>query len=414
MNCDLHRSHYAGCEPCRTRSRKERRQRLQAIADGTHRGMQDPAPVRKHLRTLIDGHGMSCQRIAAEAGLGKDTVLKALHGESKTLTYGTTEKLLAVRPTGGRTWVSGLGVARMLQALSALGRNTVTLAADLDVSASLVSRWRRQEQPEISTDRDRQIRDLYRRLMRSLEDGKADDGWTCAKTRKIARTSGWAPPLAWDSDADLDDPDAVPDFTVIVDPASDVVAGRMPVAVLNMDERVRVVEYFTLQGWPDQRIADHLQWQGGRQVLATYRSRNGIPCGSVRGRPVDEVAIARRKAAFARLSEDARASRIERYDFAGEPSLTVAKVVGCVSSTVDRHRAAKVAEDADTYVDEVAVEDALAGRRPFEVLNEAEKIRTLRKAAGKVRTLELCKLLQITPGTYSYWQRKIAALEEAA
>jgi hypothetical protein len=413
MTCNQHRIHYAGCEACRTRSREARRQRVQAIADGTHRGMQDPAPVRKHLRTLIDGHGMSCLRIAAEAGVGKDTVLKALHGESKTLTYGTAEKLLTVRPAGGRTWVSGLGVARMLQALSALGRNTVTLAADLDVSASLISRWRRREQPEISADKDRQVRDLYRRLMRSLEDGKADNGWTCAKTRKIARTSGWAPPLAWDSDADLDDPAATPDFSVIVDPASDV-AGRMPVAVLNMDERVRVVEYFTLQGWTDQRIADHLQWQGGRQVLATYRSRNGIPCGSVRGRPVDEVALARRKVAFARLSGDARAARIDRYDFAGEPSLAVAKVVGCASSTIDRHRAAKAADDADSYVDEVAVDDALAGRRSFEVLNEAEKIHTLRKAAGKVRTLELCKLLRITPGTYSYWQRKIVALEEAA
>jgi hypothetical protein len=107
--------------------------------------------------------------------------------------------------TDHSTPVSALGAHRRVQALVAIGYPLDDLAAQADVPGTVLRNWMRLQQLPAGVDR--LLRALYTRLYLTI--GPSEEA------RLAARRAGWAPPLAWDWDADtgyeaVDDPAARP------------------------------------------------------------------------------------------------------------------------------------------------------------------------------------------------------------
>ena len=97
--------------------------------------------------------------------------------------------------------VDSIGISRRLQALVALGYNTVELGRLLDRTPTWVSQLLHNRKPKCNGDSARDVIELYKRL--SMTPGPSQ----YARDRAIRR--GWMPPLAWDEDT-IDDPAAQP------------------------------------------------------------------------------------------------------------------------------------------------------------------------------------------------------------
>jgi hypothetical protein len=97
--------------------------------------------------------------------------------------------------------VDSVGISRRLQALVALGYNTVELGRLLDRSPAWVSQLLHNRKPKVNGDTARDVIELYDQL--SMTPGPSQQ----ARDRAIRR--GWMPPLAWDEDT-IDDPAAAP------------------------------------------------------------------------------------------------------------------------------------------------------------------------------------------------------------
>ena len=97
--------------------------------------------------------------------------------------------------------VDSVGTSRRLQALVALGYNTVELGRLLDRSPAWVSQLLHNRKPKVNGDTARDVIELYERL--SMTPGPSQH----ARDRAIRR--GWMPPLAWDEET-IEDPAAAP------------------------------------------------------------------------------------------------------------------------------------------------------------------------------------------------------------
>lgn len=402
--CTEHVRHKAGCPNCRARAAERGRARTRAIAYGTHRGLQNPAPARAHVLQLRDTHGMSGRRIAEKAGVSNEVVRKLIAAGTSPLQPHIYDKILAVEPDNApvsdRQLVPALGAARRLQALCARAHHIDKLAAELGVTAPTVARWRRMHTPTITVANDQAIRAVYRRL--------ADIDGGDEPTRAYARSQRWAPPGAWDSDDDLDNPDASPDLSAVRSPIPDVLAGRLTVDALNEDERLRVTEYLIALRYSDAEIAARLGWPGGRHVVQQYRRFRRLPAGRRRGQ--SQAAGGRfqqrRRAQFLALDPAAKAAAIDRFDFDGETLARIAAAVGCSVSTVDARRQARRAA-LDAEADPIAVRRALEGKLPFAGLNRAEKTLLFRQVGGQLAATELMKRLRISSSTYQQWMAQV-------
>lgn len=202
--CDQHSKYVAGCRPCQQRSADRSRLRYRHLAYGTWQGRIDAKPSTDHVLALIQ-LGWSARRIAAVSGVARSAVERLANGALEHV-YAPTEAAILAIPLGpcradhgGR--VDATGVARRLQALTAIGHPVPTLAAELDASELSVRRWRRQHTARISARQWQAIHALYERLSHV-------PGF-CDRARADARRHGWAPPLAWDDDT-IDDPAATP------------------------------------------------------------------------------------------------------------------------------------------------------------------------------------------------------------
>lgn len=108
--------------------------------------------------------------------------------------------------------VPALGAVRRIQALLAMGYRFSDLATEMGVSVSRVHqlahyfRWQRQ----VNIETDQAIRALYRRLCARPAPRRSEA--MMARHARVAQRNGWAPPLAWATDAALDDPDAQPNL----------------------------------------------------------------------------------------------------------------------------------------------------------------------------------------------------------
>lgn len=128
-------------------------------------------------------------------------------------------------------WRPAVGVARRLQALTAIGWSDAHLADRLDLHRSYVVRLRADKNS--SGDVTPATYDAVARVYDDLWDTPYIGPYS-SRTKRLAARKGWAPPLAWDDDA-IDDPHAQPADSIHIasDPTQTspfVRHGRTPLA----------------------------------------------------------------------------------------------------------------------------------------------------------------------------------------
>jgi hypothetical protein len=201
-HCAQHTDRMSFCADCRALHAAWARNRNKQIAYGRWVGMVPAEPILKHVTRLREA-GLSHRAIAEAAGIGSTVLDRLVRGEQSTLRADTASRLLtAVPQLGPESLVSSLGAARRLQALAANGWDASTLAGMLDTSGKQVRAWRSRRTQSVRLDAHRSIAALYRRI--------GDRVGPSVNVRHQARTLGYVPPICWDDDGDLDNPQARP------------------------------------------------------------------------------------------------------------------------------------------------------------------------------------------------------------
>lgn len=195
-------THGCRCENCRTeQSRRQKRYRLDR-ARGVAR-LVDAQPLREHVEAL-QAAGMSQWDITLAAGWKSRNALADACRRDK-VTPRTMARVLAVAapPVSRRNgYVDATASRRRLQALAVLGWPTRTIAArlgNLDAQTYIY----------IANGRTRTIRRRTEDAIAQLYDELWDAPGPSKRTRSIALSKGWVPPLAWDEDS-IADPAAKP------------------------------------------------------------------------------------------------------------------------------------------------------------------------------------------------------------
>lgn len=183
------------------------RRREYAIRTGAWR--VDGELVRAHLRSLMAA-GVGRRRIAEAAGVNGSLLTRHLYGRNgrpapATMRYDLAQKLLAVTPDlAPPARVPGIGTARRIQALVAIGWPLPELAARLGWTLANLCDRAVCRRPCVAVRNARLVADLYDRLSMTPPTGPQAD-----RARVRARRRGWVPPLAWDDDT-IDDLRATP------------------------------------------------------------------------------------------------------------------------------------------------------------------------------------------------------------
>lgn len=166
----------------------------------------------------------------------------------------------------------GTGTRRRLQALSALGHTSATLAVRLGLTPSRVR--------ELATETCRVRASTYERVAALYDDLSMVPG-ASDRTRAIALRRGWVPPLAWDDD-EIDDPIAVPHVAprptgVFLDEVAvgSVLAGYR--CRLSTPERHEVLPVLVARGLSDKQVADLVGC--APETVLRNRKALGLPSG---------------------------------------------------------------------------------------------------------------------------------------
>lgn len=173
------------------------------------RRLVDAGPVHAHLSRLVAA-GWSYRAISEAAGVAPTTVHKITHRGQATVRRDVAARILRVRadqvlarranPAG---FVPAVGTRRRIEALLALGwrHEDITAASGLPGAgrSGVVLHQRGDWVAKATHDA---IVTAYAAL--SSRRGPSE------RTRRRALDLGYAPPAAWDDDADQDDPDAAP------------------------------------------------------------------------------------------------------------------------------------------------------------------------------------------------------------
>lgn len=202
------------CDECRAAAMRSVKQWKLDVREGRAR-MVPAEVVRAHLERLRAA-GMSIMDIARVSGMSRTSVTKALYPGRRMMRKCVAERWLALRPPqspSGRGYVPVLGSSRRLQALGALGWSQSVLAGRLG--------WERGQVQRVAAARMRQVRgDTAADVLRVWEQlgSTPATGADAERVRRLARSRGWLPPLAWPDDADLDDPQTEPLPRFVWDP----------------------------------------------------------------------------------------------------------------------------------------------------------------------------------------------------
>lgn len=188
------------CKPCtKAATRADAQRKLDRLAG---RPRQIPAgPAAAHAQKLLD-RGLTLSQVGRECGLQASTIRRLVNGQQEILAVNAAKVLavpLNVRVTRGD--VPAVGAVRRVRALYALGHLNYVIAEEAGVSRDTVCSLASGAWSTVRVSVDDGVREAYDRL--SMQTGSS---W---KTRRLAESKGWAPPLAWDDDA-IDDPNAVP------------------------------------------------------------------------------------------------------------------------------------------------------------------------------------------------------------
>jgi hypothetical protein len=200
-SCRDHSRYVVGCAACRTANAARKRARHRLIAYGQWEGDTDAGPVRDHL-ALLAASGITRDTIVRLSGVGKSTLSSIAAGQP-TVRAVTAQAVLGVRAAPAPTArVSAAGAIRRLQALTAIGWDAHSLAARLDVQVQQVWHWRSGLYQRVSYRHHQRISALYRVL--ENRPGPSES------SRARAQSLGYVPPIHWDGDGHLDDPNARP------------------------------------------------------------------------------------------------------------------------------------------------------------------------------------------------------------
>jgi len=160
-------------------------------------------PVRAHLQKLVD-LGVPVNAISRAASVSHSYPGKILSGEYSTITTRYASMLMSVdhRPHPAQEWVISVGAERRIQALRAIGWDTVTLSGHLEMDRGDVSKVGRGL---ITYGKWERIRDTYERL--SVQRGPSQ------RAVNHARRNGWLLPMEWEG-YDIDHPQVTPPRSV--------------------------------------------------------------------------------------------------------------------------------------------------------------------------------------------------------
>ena len=185
----------------------------------------DAAPAVRHVRMLVNRHGMSTQRIADLAGVSASVVVEIYSGrrrshnrqEVRMMWRSTRSALLSVtpeKPTDRGAKVPDAGARRRLQALAAQGFPGAFVASRLGLPKQiinlLVAEGRKGGWVYWSTAN--RIAELYSRLDGADPQVAGVPLAQVGRAQAFAARRGYAPPSCWDEDT-IDDPDAFAEWT---------------------------------------------------------------------------------------------------------------------------------------------------------------------------------------------------------
>lgn len=109
-------------------------------------------------------------------------------------------------------FVPAVGTRRRLQALAALGYSSADVVRSCGVSKRAVDGAKGGHRDQVRADIDASVRRAYA----ALAPLGISRSRFAEQTRSVARRNGWVPPLAWESDAAMDDPEASPDAEAVL------------------------------------------------------------------------------------------------------------------------------------------------------------------------------------------------------
>lgn len=163
-----------------------------------NKGYVSSLPARNRIKTLrFQGMTMHMLKEHGVSAFG----VKCINTKPRILKM-TEQKVFAIpMPREALTTcapVDGVGTSRRLHALMALGYSTAMIGEELGTPQNAVSAMAKREFVTAATRA--AVAELFERWC--MTPGPSEI------TRRRARMSGYAPPLAWD---DIDDPNAVPD-----------------------------------------------------------------------------------------------------------------------------------------------------------------------------------------------------------
>ncbi|UJV42028.1 hypothetical protein [Streptomyces sp. AMCC400023] len=202
---------------CVERKNAWARNRDRALRAGTWQPLEDAAPVRAHLRTLLNS-GLTRQRIADLAGVPPQSITDLIHGRRRGLRHRTSPefaaKLLAVDPaTASPARVDATGSHRRIRALVAAGWPLLHIGRQLSLNPQRPEQILRQDRV-YATTRDI-VLDGYPRLARQRPERRGVPRDKARWSRERARANRWPDPAYWAERMDvIDDPDFEPLYRV--------------------------------------------------------------------------------------------------------------------------------------------------------------------------------------------------------
>lgn len=189
------------CEACSTAELTYQHAYYGEVRNYRKVGRHSARRAAAHIQACRDA-GMSVAQIADAAGVAQSTIRRASDPAAK-LERRVIASILSICPT---LPVSGIGLARRTQALSALGWTVRAIAKTADLSTCTVSEIRaghvRQPKPAAIDGVLRAYKALS--MSRPAPVGQQEKAG-CTHAVRTAERNGWPPPLAWD-DARIDDP----------------------------------------------------------------------------------------------------------------------------------------------------------------------------------------------------------------
>jgi len=210
------------CVPCRAASLAYSRRRDALVQVGRWNGLQDAAPVRKHVLALRDA-GLPTLQLSRETGVSLsclEGVIAGRHGRppSQRLLGSSARAILAVRidhraimmRVGDRTPVPACGTQRRLRALVALGWSMKRLGDRIGMEADPVRDVVNGTNPKVLAGTARAVVALYDELWNTRPNPVTrPERVAVTKTVKLAASRGWVVGAYWDDDV-IDDPKGKP------------------------------------------------------------------------------------------------------------------------------------------------------------------------------------------------------------